>query len=136
MASSIGFRILSFLPSCHSSYGAWTLAPVGLSPTVHASLRWTHTFRDRSIVDQRFGNLALVEIGRLGQISGLPIIPSARSWSFYLGTWPPHARPKTSGHLMTHSEKQDRRSHHFALQILVRLRPDTALSFVHHGFLH
>src|ERR1039457_2232312 len=42
MASSMGFRMLSFLPSCHSSYGAWTLTPVGLSPTDHASLRWTH----------------------------------------------------------------------------------------------
>ena len=44
MALSIGFRMLSFLPSCYSSYGAWTLTPVGLSPTVHANLRWTHTF--------------------------------------------------------------------------------------------
>jgi hypothetical protein len=43
MASSIGFRMFSFLPSCYSSYGAWTLTPMGLSPTVHASLRWTHT---------------------------------------------------------------------------------------------
>ena len=42
MALSIGFRMLSFLPSCYSSYGAWTLTPVGLAPTVHASLRWTH----------------------------------------------------------------------------------------------
>src|SRR6202167_3740983 len=42
MALSIGFRMLSFLPSCYSSYGAWTLTPVGLPPTVHASLRWTH----------------------------------------------------------------------------------------------
>src|SRR6202011_5010511 len=48
MASSIGFRIFSFLPSCYSSYGAWTLTPVGLSPTVHASLRWTHTFHYQS----------------------------------------------------------------------------------------
>jgi hypothetical protein len=45
MASSIGFRIFSFHPSCYSSYGAWTLTPVGLAPTVHASLRWTHRFR-------------------------------------------------------------------------------------------
>jgi len=45
MASSIGFRMFSFLPSCYSSYGAWTLTPVGLSPTDHASLRWTHTLR-------------------------------------------------------------------------------------------
>src|ERR1700689_1954920 len=45
MALSIGFRMLSFLPSCYSSYGAWTLTPVGLAPTVHASLRWTHTYR-------------------------------------------------------------------------------------------
>jgi hypothetical protein len=37
MVSSIGFRMFSFLPSCYSSYGAWTLAPVGLSPTVHAA---------------------------------------------------------------------------------------------------
>src|ERR1700747_2498867 len=44
MALSIGFKIFSCLPSCYSSYGAWTLTPVGLSPTVHASLRWTHTF--------------------------------------------------------------------------------------------
>ena len=43
--SSIGFRIFSFLPSCYSSYGAWTFAPVGLAPTDHASFRWTHTFR-------------------------------------------------------------------------------------------
>src|SRR5260370_30638232 len=48
MASSIGFRIFSFLPSCYSSYGAWTFTPVGLSPTVHASLRWTHTFVEQS----------------------------------------------------------------------------------------
>src|SRR5258707_9907186 len=47
MVLSIGLRILSFLPSCYSSYGAWTLTPVGLSPTVHASLRWTHTYRYR-----------------------------------------------------------------------------------------
>jgi hypothetical protein len=32
----------SFLPSCYSSYGAWTFTPVGLAPTDHASLRWTH----------------------------------------------------------------------------------------------
>jgi hypothetical protein len=44
MASSIGFRIFSFLPSCYSSYGAWTFTPVGLAPTDHASLRWTHTY--------------------------------------------------------------------------------------------
>src|ERR1039457_6988924 len=44
MASSIGFRMLSFLPSCYSSYGAWTFTPVGLAPTDHASLRWTHRF--------------------------------------------------------------------------------------------
>ena len=43
MALSIGFRIFSFLSSCYSSYGALTFAPEGLSPTVHASLRWTHT---------------------------------------------------------------------------------------------
>src|SRR5207248_6081917 len=43
MALSIGFRIFSFLPSCYSSYGALTFTPVGLPPTVHASLRWTHT---------------------------------------------------------------------------------------------
>src|ERR1035441_7117486 len=48
MALSIGFRILSFLPSCYSSYRAWTFTPVGLSPTVHASLRWTHTYRYQS----------------------------------------------------------------------------------------
>ena len=42
MALSIGFRIFSFLPSCYSSYGALTFTPVGLPPTVHASLRWTH----------------------------------------------------------------------------------------------
>lgn len=32
-------------PPCHSSYGAWTFTPVGLAPTDHASLRWTHRFR-------------------------------------------------------------------------------------------
>src|SRR5258708_27290310 len=52
MASSIGFRMFSFLPSSYSSYGAWTLTPVGLSPTVHASLRWTHTSRYKSRLDE------------------------------------------------------------------------------------
>src|ERR1700680_485472 len=42
MALSIGFRIFSFLPSCYSSYGALTFTPAGLTPAVHASLRWTH----------------------------------------------------------------------------------------------
>ena len=36
-------REVSF-PPCHSSYGAWTFTPVGLAPTDHASLRWTHRF--------------------------------------------------------------------------------------------
>jgi hypothetical protein len=53
MASSIGFRMFSFLPSCYSSYGAWTFSPVGLAPTDHASLRWTHTFEDLSEFDER-----------------------------------------------------------------------------------
>src|SRR5664280_2025027 len=39
---------LLILPSCYSSYGAWTFTPVGLSPTVHASLRWTHAFGTHS----------------------------------------------------------------------------------------
>ena len=45
MASSIGSRIFSFLPSCYSSYWALTLTQVGLTPTDHASLRWTHTYQ-------------------------------------------------------------------------------------------
>ena len=49
MASSIGFRIFSFLPSCYSSYWALTLTQVGLTPTDHASLRWTHTSRSLSV---------------------------------------------------------------------------------------
>ena len=32
----------SFPPLCYPSYGALTLAPAGLSPAEHASLRWTH----------------------------------------------------------------------------------------------
>jgi regulation of enolase protein 1 (concanavalin A-like superfamily) len=43
--------MFSFLPSCYSSYGAWTFTPVGLAPTDHASLRWTHTFQESSLVD-------------------------------------------------------------------------------------
>jgi hypothetical protein len=33
---------LLILPSCYSSYRALTFTPVGLTPTVHASLCWTH----------------------------------------------------------------------------------------------
>ena len=33
---------LRFLRGCNPSYGALTLTPVGLSPTEHASLRWSH----------------------------------------------------------------------------------------------
>src|ERR1035438_7218873 len=60
MASSIGFRILSCLPSCYSSYGAWTLTPVGLAPTDHASLRWTHTSHYRSLLGEDSAPLASV----------------------------------------------------------------------------
>ena len=35
---------LRFLHECNSRYGDLTLTPVGLSPTEHASLRWTHSF--------------------------------------------------------------------------------------------
>src|SRR5580698_10193243 len=59
MASSIGFRILSYLPSCYSRYGAWTLTPVGLAPTDHASLRWTHAYRYKSGFNGRLGDLAV-----------------------------------------------------------------------------
>ena len=33
---------LGFPPPCYPNYGASTLAPAGLSPAEHASLRWTH----------------------------------------------------------------------------------------------
>ena len=40
---SVGFRVpVSQLQPCYPSYGAPTLAPVGLPPTGRASLRWTH----------------------------------------------------------------------------------------------
>jgi hypothetical protein len=35
----------SQFPSCYSRYGAWALTPVGLAPTDHASLHWTHTLK-------------------------------------------------------------------------------------------
>src|ERR1035438_739405 len=57
MASSIGFRMFSCLPSCYSSYGAWTLTPVGLAPTDHASLRWTHTSGYLSVFAEPFDDL-------------------------------------------------------------------------------
>jgi hypothetical protein len=44
MALSIGFRnSVSFLPAIQAT-GFLTFPPVGLSPTEHASLRWTHAF--------------------------------------------------------------------------------------------
>ena len=42
MALSIGFRSLVSLLSAIQATGLLTLAPVGLTPTEHASLRWTH----------------------------------------------------------------------------------------------
>src|SRR5919106_6154145 len=44
MALSIGYRnSVSFLPAIQAT-GRLTFAPVGLSPTEHASLRWTRAF--------------------------------------------------------------------------------------------
>jgi hypothetical protein len=40
---------LLILPSCYSSYEAWTFTPVGIAPTDHASFRWTHTYQDLSL---------------------------------------------------------------------------------------
>ena len=42
VALSIGFTSFGFPPACYPSYGALTLAPVGLNPTENASLRWAH----------------------------------------------------------------------------------------------
>jgi hypothetical protein len=42
MALSVGFIRFVFLHECNPSYGDLTLTPVGLPPTEHASLRWTH----------------------------------------------------------------------------------------------
>ena len=39
------FQLPSFLLF---KLGAWTFTPVGLAPTDHASLRWTHTYHYRS----------------------------------------------------------------------------------------
>ena len=43
MALSIGVRSFGFPPVCNPSYGALTFTPVGLTPTEHASLCWTHS---------------------------------------------------------------------------------------------
>ena len=48
MALSMGFRTSVSLPPAIQATGPRTFTPVGLSPTEHASLRWTHTFRDLS----------------------------------------------------------------------------------------
>jgi hypothetical protein len=56
--------------------------------------------------------LALVEIGRFVQISGLPIIPSARSRNFQAGTWPAHSRPPLHGCLETHNRHTPKISGH------------------------
>ena len=79
-------RLLS-LPSCYSSYGAWTLTPVGLAPTDHASLRWTHTGRyrsarcfDRAIAHGR----EPVRVYEVGVAPG----PSPGVYAFYRGTTP------------------------------------------------
>ena len=44
MASSIGFRRSVSLLSAIQATGLLTFTPVGLSPTEHASLRWTRDF--------------------------------------------------------------------------------------------
>ena len=62
MALSIGFRnSVSFLPAIQAT-GLLTLAPVGLPPTEHASIRWTRTLsswcRPRSL-DRRWHRTSL-----------------------------------------------------------------------------
>jgi hypothetical protein len=48
MALSIGFRSsISFLSAIPAS-GLLTITPVGLPPTEHASLRWTHPSAQKS----------------------------------------------------------------------------------------
>ena len=42
MALSASFIRFVSSTGCDSSYGALTFTPVGLSPTEHTSLRWTH----------------------------------------------------------------------------------------------
>ena len=37
-------QVIGFPPTCDPSYGALTLTPVGLAPTEHTSLCWTHSF--------------------------------------------------------------------------------------------
>jgi len=73
MALSIGFRIFSLRPSCYSSYGALTFTPVGLSPTVHPSLRWTHTCEDLS--GRRIQTSVRIADDPLGPLGALPRTP-------------------------------------------------------------
>jgi hypothetical protein len=42
MALSIGYKSSVSFPPAIQATGPLTLAPVGLPPTEHASLRWTH----------------------------------------------------------------------------------------------
>ena len=98
MASSIGFRILSCLPSCYSSYGAWTLTPVGLAPTDHASLRWTHTSRYQSAVDECIGDWALAD--ELREIAGRKPVCNGTDRSLLrsvLGPWSPVPKCEAPG---------------------------------------
>ena len=98
MASSIGFRIFSFHPSCYSSYGAWTLTPVGLAPTDHASLRWTHTSRYQSAVDECIGDWALAD--ELREIAGRKPVCTGTDRSLLrsvLGPWSPVPKCEAPG---------------------------------------
>ena len=84
-------------------------------------------------VGKRIGDLALVEIGRLVQISGLPIIPSARSGSLYLspGRFTPDLLftgclethnshpPKISEHLTTHSNSHSKGAQNTLTKIML-----------------
>ena len=84
MASSIGYRSSVSFPPAIQATGLLTITPMGLSPTEHASLRWTRGFPLFHASSGRWkcGNRALRfprAVGNEGNLPfGFPRCPSDR----------------------------------------------------------
>src|SRR5919106_4623072 len=123
MALSIGYRnSVSFLPAIQAT-GRLTFAPVGLSPTEHASLRWTRAFpphpppavsrfcsNDSSVLfrcptPQRracgpYGSCLHPPACRESSLQAPPRSPGSRAWNFQtcMGSTTTQGRTATRAH--------------------------------------
>ena len=80
-ALSVGFIHLVSSMNATQATGLLTIAPVGLPPTEHASLRWTHSFAKNGSADMSLCGNAFISVMETTYLRDFDNSPGARDGS-------------------------------------------------------